>query len=142
MTRHATRCTYAYTLCPAHASLWLETPCSLCSMLLCTALVGTCPMSMHAVQVPPMSAAQTRRVIERELGGVPMDEVFEWIDLEHPLGSASIAQAGPPPAPFCRLGSFMWGSSCLATSCAARPTCLVSPSREHSTFTKSSQNLV
>lgn len=41
-----------------------------------------------------MGAQQTRRVIERELGGIPMDEVFEWIDLEHPLGSASIAQAG------------------------------------------------
>lgn len=38
-----------------------------------------------------MPAAQTRAVIEKELGA-PIDEVFEWIDLEEPLGSASIAQ--------------------------------------------------
>jgi predicted unusual protein kinase regulating ubiquinone biosynthesis (AarF/ABC1/UbiB family) len=38
-----------------------------------------------------MSAARARTVIEEELG-VPMEEVFEWIDLEQPLGSASIAQ--------------------------------------------------
>jgi predicted unusual protein kinase regulating ubiquinone biosynthesis (AarF/ABC1/UbiB family) len=44
------------------------------------------------VQVPPMPAQQARSVIEEELGGVPLEEVFEWIDLEQPLGSASIAQ--------------------------------------------------
>ncbi|KAK9811448.1 hypothetical protein WJX72_004052 [[Myrmecia] bisecta] len=43
-------------------------------------------------QVPPMSAEETRRVIEREFGGRPLEEVFEWIDLDHPLGSASISQ--------------------------------------------------
>ena len=51
------------------------------------------------VQVPPMSAAQTRQVMERELGGVPLERVFEWIDLDTPLGSASIAQARVQPAP-------------------------------------------
>jgi len=40
-----------------------------------------------------MSAEKTRGVLEAELGGVPMEEVFEWIDLENVLGSASIAQA-------------------------------------------------
>jgi predicted unusual protein kinase regulating ubiquinone biosynthesis (AarF/ABC1/UbiB family) len=39
-----------------------------------------------------MPAQQARSVIEEELGGVPLEEVFEWIDLEQPLGSASIAQ--------------------------------------------------
>ena len=38
-----------------------------------------------------MPAAQTKEVIERELNA-PLDEVFEWIDLEKPLGSASISQ--------------------------------------------------
>ena len=42
-------------------------------------------------QVPPMPPAQTRAVLERELGA-PLEEVFEWIDLETPLGSASISQ--------------------------------------------------
>lgn len=55
-------------------------------------------------QVPPMSAQQTRGVIERELGGAALEDVFEWIDLEKPLGSASLAQVRPhrrrrpPPA--------------------------------------------
>ncbi len=44
------------------------------------------------VQVPPMPASQARAVIEEELGGLPLEEVFEWIDLDEPLGSASIAQ--------------------------------------------------
>lgn len=39
-----------------------------------------------------MSAEQTRGVIERELGGACLEDVFEWIDLEKPLGSASLAQ--------------------------------------------------
>lgn len=43
-------------------------------------------------QVPPMPAERARAVIEAELGGVPVEDVFEWIDLEKPLGSASIAQ--------------------------------------------------
>jgi hypothetical protein len=44
------------------------------------------------MQVPPMGAEQTRRVIQRELGDIPLEQVFEWIDLDVPLGSASIAQ--------------------------------------------------
>ena len=43
-------------------------------------------------QVPPMSAEQTRGVIEKELGGAKIEDVFEWIDLDKPLGSASLAQ--------------------------------------------------
>ena len=43
-------------------------------------------------QVPPMPAAQARAAIEDELGGRPLESVFEWVDLDAPLGSASIAQ--------------------------------------------------
>lgn len=39
-----------------------------------------------------MPGEQARAIIEQELGGVPLDSVFEWIDLETPLGSASISQ--------------------------------------------------
>jgi aarF domain-containing kinase len=39
-----------------------------------------------------MPAGQARRVIEGELGGAPLEDVFEWINLDKPLGSASIAQ--------------------------------------------------
>lgn len=39
-----------------------------------------------------MGPQQTRAVIEEELGGTKLEEVFDWIDLERPLGSASIAQ--------------------------------------------------
>ena len=39
-----------------------------------------------------MSAQQTRGVIEKELGGAKIEDVFEWIDLDKPLGSASLAQ--------------------------------------------------
>jgi len=49
-------------------------------------------LSLLHDQVPPMPAAQVRAVIEEELGNVPMDQIFEWIDLENPLGSASISQ--------------------------------------------------
>jgi predicted unusual protein kinase regulating ubiquinone biosynthesis (AarF/ABC1/UbiB family) len=49
-------------------------------------------LSLLHDQVPPMPAAQVKTVIEEELGGVPIDAVFEWIDLENPLGSASISQ--------------------------------------------------
>ena len=51
-------------------------------------------LSLLHDQVPPMPAAQARRVIEAELGGVPLEQMFEWIDLDHPLGSASISQVG------------------------------------------------
>jgi ABC1 atypical kinase-like domain len=44
------------------------------------------------VQVPPMPADETRSVIRQELGGRPLHTFFEWIDLEQPLGSASISQ--------------------------------------------------
>lgn len=44
-------------------------------------------------QVPPMPAEQARAVIERELGA-PLAAIFEWIELEEPLGSASISQVG------------------------------------------------
>jgi predicted unusual protein kinase regulating ubiquinone biosynthesis (AarF/ABC1/UbiB family) len=49
-------------------------------------------LSLLHDRVPPMPAAQAAAVIRRELGGVPLDQVFEWIDLDTPLGSASIAQ--------------------------------------------------
>lgn len=39
-----------------------------------------------------MSAQKTRAVIEQELGDTPIEDVFEWIELESVLGSASIAQ--------------------------------------------------
>ena len=48
------------------------------------------------LQVPPMPASQARAVIEEELGGLPLEEVFDWIDLNEPLGSASIAQVRVP----------------------------------------------
>ena len=56
------------------------------------------------LQVPPMPASQARAVIEEELGGLPLEEVFEWIDLDEPLGSASIAQV-PLPADFMHVAS-------------------------------------
>lgn len=39
-----------------------------------------------------MGPKQTRKVLQGELGGTPIADVFEWIDLDQPLGSASIAQ--------------------------------------------------
>ena len=39
-----------------------------------------------------MPAAMAQEVIEAELGGAPLGDVFEWIDLERPLGAASVAQ--------------------------------------------------
>ena len=39
-----------------------------------------------------MPSDKTRAVLEQELRGVPIEDVFEWIDLENVLGSASIAQ--------------------------------------------------
>ena len=41
--------------------------------------------------VPPMPAAQVREIVEAEAGR-PLEDVFESIDLEVPLGSASIGQ--------------------------------------------------
>ena len=39
-----------------------------------------------------MPAQKTRAVIQQELAGTPIEDVFEWIELEDVLGSASIAQ--------------------------------------------------
>ena len=47
--------------------------------------------ALYAVQVPPMSAEQTRRVLEANMPQ-PLDRIFERIDLEHCLGSATISQ--------------------------------------------------
>ncbi|KAK9826471.1 hypothetical protein WJX81_002686 [Elliptochloris bilobata] len=64
-------------------------------------------LSLLHDQVPPMPPAQARKVIEEQLGA-PLEDVFEEIDLEKPLGSASIAQVhkarlrrppGQKPAP-------------------------------------------
>ena len=43
------------------------------------------------LKVPPMTPEKTKEVIEQRLGK-PIAEVFAWIDLGAPLGSASIAQ--------------------------------------------------
>ncbi|GIL83202.1 hypothetical protein Vretifemale_12058 [Volvox reticuliferus] len=43
-------------------------------------------------KVPPMSADTTRAALQQELGVSDLSELFEWIDLETPLGSASISQ--------------------------------------------------
>ena len=40
-----------------------------------------------------MAPEKVKQVIEQQLGK-PIDDVFAWIDLEAPLGSASIAQVG------------------------------------------------
>lgn len=41
-----------------------------------------------------MPPAQTKEVIESELNA-KLEQVFEWIDLDKPLGSASISQVVP-----------------------------------------------
>ena len=41
--------------------------------------------------VPPMPAREVRRILERELKG-PLDKFFSSIELDFPLGSASVAQ--------------------------------------------------
>ena len=48
-------------------------------------------LSLLQDQVPPMPAEQAKMAIEKELG-TKLEHVFEWIDLEMPLGSASISQ--------------------------------------------------
>ena len=47
-----------------------------------------------------MPPAQTKEVIEREFEA-PLEDVFEWIDLEKPLGSASISQVTFLLLPIC-----------------------------------------
>ena len=39
-----------------------------------------------------MPAEETRLILEAELG-LRLANIFEWIDLQRPLGSASISQA-------------------------------------------------
>jgi len=43
-------------------------------------------------RVPPMSAELAAKVLRQELGVADLSEVFEWIVLRRPLGSASISQ--------------------------------------------------
>ena len=62
------------------------------------------------LQVPPMPAAEALAVLQAELLGQPLDEVFAWINLDTPLGSASIAQVGLLKA----VGSNLFGCSSLS----------------------------
>ena len=48
-------------------------------------------LSLLQDKVPPMPKEQAKIAIEAELG-TSLDNVFEWIDLDEPLGSASISQ--------------------------------------------------
>ena len=48
-------------------------------------------LAVHDPQVPPMPAEETRVILEAELG-LRLANIFEWIDLDRPLGSASISQ--------------------------------------------------
>lgn len=43
-----------------------------------------------------MTPDRTAEVLKRELGVSDLSELFEWIDLEEPLGSASISQVTNP----------------------------------------------
>ena len=74
-------------------------------------------LSLLHDQVPPMPADQVRTVVETELGGIPLDQVFEWIDLDSPLGSASISQVHkaklrPLPAKLHRRRRSLWLFGC------------------------------
>lgn len=42
-----------------------------------------------------MPARQVKDILKRELGVTHLRDVFEWIDLENPLGSASLSQVWP-----------------------------------------------
>ncbi|KAL6766353.1 AKC2 [Auxenochlorella protothecoides x Auxenochlorella symbiontica] len=97
-------------------------------------------------QVPPMSPDRAASLIQAELGGAPLTSVFAWIDLERPLGSASVAQvhkarlACPPSQRgrplLARLGEWVWkprrgrtapspallpGGADMCLACAAAP---------------------
>ena len=63
------------------------------------------------LKVPPMTPEKTKEVIEQRLGK-PIDEVFAWIDLEAPLGSASIAQV------ICKLPIVMSGPLRVCLNCS------------------------
>ena len=41
-----------------------------------------------------MPAEQVLSLLQAELRGRPLEDIFEWINLQTPLGSASIAQVG------------------------------------------------
>lgn len=49
-------------------------------------------LSLLHDRVPPMPPAKAKEILTRELGVSDLGDVFEWIDLETPLGSASISQ--------------------------------------------------
>ncbi|GFR52787.1 hypothetical protein Agub_g15404, partial [Astrephomene gubernaculifera] len=49
-------------------------------------------LSLLCDKVPPMSPSATRAALQRELGVADLGQLFEWIDLERPLGAASISQ--------------------------------------------------
>lgn len=49
-------------------------------------------LSLLHDKVPPMPPAQAKEIVLKELQINDLNEVFEWIDLEKPLGSASISQ--------------------------------------------------
>ena len=70
---------------------------------------NACVLCMHVVpphylgtgmpiQVPPMSAEETRVILEAELG-LRLANIFDWINLDQPLGSASISQVTAPSCP-------------------------------------------
>jgi predicted unusual protein kinase regulating ubiquinone biosynthesis (AarF/ABC1/UbiB family) len=43
-------------------------------------------------EVPPMPASEVEAILKEELHLQSLADVFAWIDLDRPLGSASIAQ--------------------------------------------------
>lgn len=65
-------------------------------------VVGLANISTNMVRRPFCN--QARAAIEDELG-MPLGEAFEWIDLDHPLGSASISQVGCASVALLCLGS-------------------------------------
>lgn len=65
-----------------------------------------------------MPADKAKQVLQRELGVKDLSEVFEWINLDKPIGSASISQVT------CRLALFdvLTGPKAHAASaCSAQP---------------------
>ena len=66
-----------------------------------------------------MPAEKARQVVEEELRGTPLEEVFEWIDLDTPLGSASISQVA-----LLHSQQQPWDAYCLC--CAAPWLCMCS----------------
>ena len=43
-------------------------------------------------RVPPMEPAAAARLIREQLGGAPLEAAFDWVELDRPLGAASVAQ--------------------------------------------------